>query len=730
MTESARKTILLVEDEIILSRAESIIVEGFGYEVVAAHDGETAIDMVSGDRKIDLILMDIDLGGAVDGPEAARRILEKRNVPIVFLTSHTESDYVDRVKEITRYGYVIKNSGDFVLRSSIDMAFELFEAKMQEKKKNDELKESEESLAITLQSIGDGVIATDNGGLVTRMNAMAETMTGWSFGEARGRPLNEIFKIINAKTRIGVDNPVEKVLETGAIMGLANHTILLGRGGKEYQIADSAAPIRDKDGIVRGVILVFADVTGKYKVSEDLQASEAQKNAILNGITTNLAFVDSELKIIWANNTAARSVNKSPEEMKGQPCYKFWADPAKPCANCPTLKAFQTKKTEQTIMRTPDGRVWEEKGEPVFDSDGNLIGVVEIAADITERVHTEEALRQSEQRLQFVLQGSRLGFWDWNLETNEVKRNERWAEMLGYRLDDIEFSVKQWIDFIHPDDREMAMKSINDHLEGRTPVHRIEYRMRTKDGRYKWILDQAMAVSVDKNGKVNRMSGTHTDITASKLAEEKIKALLAEKELMLKEVHHRVKNNMNTVASLLALQEELVKDEAAAAALKDSRNRVTSMKVLYDKLYRSDDFKETSFREYISPLIEEIVNNFPNRAIVRIEKNIDDFMIDAKKLSSLGIIINELLTNIMKYAFTGRKSGLIKISASHVNGLARVSVRDDGIGMPEPADFSRAEGFGLQLVEMLTRQLGGSIKRENENETGTGTGFVLEFSLY
>lgn len=727
MIESARKTILLVEDEIILSRSESLLIKSFGYEVVAACDGETAIDMASGDGKIDLILMDIDLGGAVDGPEAARRILEKRNIPIVFLTSHTEREYVDRVKEITRYGYVIKNSGDFVLRSSIEMAFELFEAKMQEKKKNDELKESEESLSITLQSIGDGVIATDNGGLITRMNATAERMTGWSFGEARGMPLAEIFKIINSKTRSVVDNPVEKVLETGAIMGLANHTILIGRGGEEYQIADSAAPIRDKNGNIRGVILVFADVTGKYKASDDLQASEAQKNAILNGITTNLAFVDSELKIIWVNNTAARSVNKSPEEMIGHSCHKFWADPAKPCANCPTLKAFQTKKTEQTIMHTPDGRVWEEKGEPVFDTDGNLIGVVEIAADITERVRTEEALRQSEQRLQFVLQGSRLGFWDWNLETGEVKRNERWAEMLSYRLEDIEFSVKQWSDFIHPDDREMAMKSIYDHIEGLTPIHRVEYRMRTKDGRYKWILDQAMAVSVDKNGKVNRMSGTHTDITDSKIAEEKIKALLAEKELMLKEVHHRVKNNMNTVASLLALQEELVKDEAAAAALKDSRNRVTSMKVLYDKLYRSDDFKETSFREYISPLVDEIVNNFPNRTIVKIEKNIADFSIDAKKLSSLGIIINELLTNIMKYAFTGRKSGLISISASLANGVARVSLRDDGIGMPESADISKAEGFGLQLVEMLTRQLGGSIKCESG--IGNGTVFTLEFGL-
>lgn len=463
-----------------------------------------------------------------------------------------------------------------------------------------------------------------------------------------------------------------------------------------------------------------------HQIEEELKKSEAQKNAILNGITTNIAFVDKNLNIIWVNKAAAESVKKTPQEMVGRACHFFWADPSRPCPNCPSLRAFETKKTEQTIMRTPDGRIWEEKGEPVFDSEGNLIGVVEIAADITERVHMEEALRQSEQRLKFVLQGSQLGFWDWNLETNEVQRNERWAEMLGYRLDDIEFTVKQWSDFIHPDDREMALKSINDHIEGRTPIHRAEYRMRTKDGRYKWILDQAMAVSVDKNGKVNRMSGTHTDITSSKLDEEKIKSLLAEKELMLKEVHHRIKNNMNTVASLMALQEDSLKDQpAASAALKDARSRVISMMMLYDKLYRSDNFQQTSFDEYVSPLLEEIINNFPNRDIARIEKNISDFMIDAKKISPLGLIINELLTNIMKYAFTGRQSGLIKISASARDGRAMISVGDDGVGMAESIDLASSSGFGLQLVEMLTDQIGGSMKIER----GGGTKFTFEFSL-
>ncbi len=127
--------------------------------------------------------------------------------------------------------------------------------------------------------------------------------------------------------------------------------------------------------------------------------NEAQKNAILNGISANIAFVDKDLKIIWANKTAAESVNKTPDEMVGHTCHRFWADPSKPCENCPSLKAFISKKSEQTIMQTPDGKFWEERGEPVFDTEGNLIGVVEIATDITGRKQAEEEKRIANARL-------------------------------------------------------------------------------------------------------------------------------------------------------------------------------------------------------------------------------------------------------------------------------------------------------------------------------------------
>ena len=144
-------------------------------------------------------------------------------------------------------------------------------------------------------------------------------------------------------------------------------------------------------------------------------------------------------------------------------------------------------------------------------------------------------LRDSETRLQLVLDGSQLGYWDWNIKTNEVVRNARWAEMLGYTLEEVEYSVNQWTDLHHPDDRNFAWKSITDHLEGRTPFHKIEYRMLAKDGQYKWILDQAKIVSWDASGKPLRMCGTHTDITEWKQAEqerEKLQSQLVQAQKM------------------------------------------------------------------------------------------------------------------------------------------------------------------------------------------------------
>ena len=175
------------------------------------------------------------------------------------------------------------------------------------------------------------------------------------------------------------------------------------------------------------------------------------------------------------------------------------------------------------IRRSDGSVVWiSERVFPVLDDSGRPYRIAGIAEEITMRKQSEEALQESEERLKFVLKGSQLGFWDWNLETNDVRRNERWAEMIGYKLHEIEYTVKQWLNFVHPDDKSMANQSIKDHIEGRTPMHKAEYRMLAKDGQIVWILDQAQVVKWNSLGTPSRMSGTHTDITERKRAEEKI----------------------------------------------------------------------------------------------------------------------------------------------------------------------------------------------------------------
>ena len=148
----------------------------------------------------------------------------------------------------------------------------------------------------------------------------------------------------------------------------------------------------------------------------------------------------------------------------------------------------------------------------ILNANGESI-ILSITRDITDRKRDEEALLESEERLKLILDGSQLGTWDWDIVTGEVKRNARWAEMIGYTLPEIESSIDHWADLIHPDDRAAALQAVQDHLAGKTPLHEIEYRMRTKDGQYKWIRDRAKVVKRDPKGRPVRMSGIHADIT-------------------------------------------------------------------------------------------------------------------------------------------------------------------------------------------------------------------------
>ncbi|MCS3670723.1 PAS domain S-box-containing protein [Salinibacter ruber] len=272
------------------------------------------------------------------------------------------------------------------------------------KEREHTLKEREEYLSVTLSSIGDAVIATDRDGRVTEMNAVAERLTGWSHADVEGRPLEDIFQIHNAKTGAPVESPVQKVLREGKTVGLANHTVLTARDGTEYQIADSAAPIRTDEDDLLGVVMVFRDVTDEYE--------------------------------------------------------------------------------------------------------------------------RREAIKEQRERLEMALIGGGAGMWDWDMQTDDAVYDERWADILGYSLDEVESDNSFFERHTHPDDLERVYDDIDRHARGEIPYLDQEIRMRHKDGSWRWVLDRGRIVERAADGTPLRMVGTHVDITERKEAEQRLRLQL------------------------------------------------------------------------------------------------------------------------------------------------------------------------------------------------------------
>ncbi len=215
------------------------------------------------------------------------------------------------------------------------------------------------------------------------------------------------------------------------------------------------------------------------------------------------------------------------------------------------------------------------------------------------------------------------------------------------------------------------------------------------------------------------------DITERRKAEQEIARQLAEKESLLKEVHHRVRNNTASIVGLLSIQAQSIADSEARSVLQGAIGRVESMSVLYDKLLVSEQYGTSSVKGYLEDLADRVVAFFPAGATTNLETRVDDFDVKSDTLFFLGLITNELLTNVMKYAFNGHADGLVTLAVERSANRVKLIVQDDGAGLPPGFDLESASGFGLSLVRMLSKQLGGSFTISGKN----GTRSVLEFAL-
>lgn len=214
-------------------------------------------------------------------------------------------------------------------------------------------------------------------------------------------------------------------------------------------------------------------------------------------------------------------------------------------------------------------------------------------------------------------------------------------------------------------------------------------------------------------------------VAGRKRADDLLADLQAEKALILKEVHHRIKGHMTTVYSLLSLQAGTLQDSAATVVLEDAGNRVRGMMLLYDKLYQTGGFERLSITDYLPALVAEIIVNFHHHPAVEIETSIADVVLDVKRLQALGIIINELLNNSLKHGFPGRPDGAITVEVSQQDQQVCLVLRDNGVGIPAELTAQTSTGFGLMLVGILVVQLKGQWRMERDNGTRTTVHFPV-----
>jgi PAS domain S-box-containing protein len=388
------------------------------------------------------------------------------------------------------------------------------------------------------------------------------------------------------------------------------------------------------------------------------------------------------------------------------------------------INTLKEKFIPEEVITDAGGQVrWLQTiKRPIVSPDGTPNQVLGIATDITARKQAESAMRRSEERFRQIAENIREVFWITEpLDNKLVYISPAYEEVWGRSCESLSEVSHTWLDTVHPEDRARLIEATVTVQTGGD--YDLEYRIVRPDGEVRWVRDRAFPVA-NASGGVYRVAGVVDDVTERKQALEQIKTSLHEKEVLLKEIHHRVKNNMQVITSLLSLQSKTIRDEQALSIFQDSQNRVKSMALIHETLYQSKDLSRIDFAEYLQKLVAHVSRSYRIRPeAVRININVDDVSLPIDTAVPCGLIINELASNSLKYAFPADTRGEVNITFERADAQYVLRVSDTGVGLPADFDPERGKSLGMKLVRMLTDQLCGELNCRN----GVGTTFEIKF---
>jgi PAS domain S-box-containing protein len=485
------------------------------------------------------------------------------------------------------------------------------------------------------------------------------------------------------------------------------------------------------DGIEETRHSLNVAITEQKKAEKALRDSEKKFRTLFESPNDAIYLHDLEGKFLEVNDIACERMGYAYEDFlkmtymdidshyPGRQIIKVIRELCKSKSNL--LETVHVRKDGFTFPVELSSRIIKYEG---------TTAIITIARDISKRKQTEKELKkyaedlkhsnELKEEMESIINHSPVIVFKWRPEKDwPVEFVSSNVTQLGYTVDDFTSNRIKYADIVHPEDSERTHLHFPRYYQHKSSDINWEYRIFTKSGDIRWV-DERTFVRRHNEGDIT-LQGIILDITERKKAEE---ALLQAEKIRKKEIHHRVKNNLQVISSLLYLASENFKDQNVIEAFMDSRNRVRSMALIHEELYQSKDMASIDFADYTQNLLEYLSKSYriDNRDIT-LESNIENVYLGVDTAVPLGMVINELVSNSMKHAFQNGAHGRISVDLSIQNSILILKVKDNGIGLPPEIDFRKTESLGLQLVTTLVDQIDGTIEL-NVNE---GTEFLIRF---
>lgn len=489
-----------------------------------------------------------------------------------------------------------------------------------------------------------------------------------------------------------------------------------------------------------------SELESNRELHRSLELSALHRNTILRYVPLRVAMIDRNYKIILVSMAWEAAYNRSGEPAEGQNYFSFfpnlsqkWKDRYNRC-----LDGGHIETREELFQSHSGESAWLEWDlHPWKAPNGDIGGIVVLSRNITERKWAEielansqasyrklaeslddqvkqrtKVLEERENQLQLALTASKSGFWYHDFKQNRSFWDDSTYALFGRSRETFVPTVDNIVNAIHPEDRPRFLSERAKKIADGGGVE-VEYRIVWPDKSTHYVLARGFTKR-DAFGRPEGITGIVWDVTEQKAREQELKKTIEEKEILLREIHHRVKNNLNIISSLLDLHGGELENTSVAANIRDSQQRIRTMALIHEKLYQSRDLAKIDFQEYVQEVVNYLYNSYGcDRAKYQVGINFEHVNLGLDTAIPCSLIITELVSNALKYAFKGRSSGHLNIRLEErandklTQPLYELQVADDGVGLPSKFEIKHPTTLGLKIVSTLARQMGGSFELGN-----------------